>query len=375
MNMNVFANTTTTPEFWNVINGYNFERVTAEEIVKQGFVGNELVYSCVSTLARACSTFPTVLMDGERPVTDINDPVYKLYFGNWNHKHGKNESLYQVFINLILHGKSHTLKESEGIGLQTTELWPLPTQAVTPAQERVGYFQSVPFYTFNDGVRQYKYFPEELITVEYYDPSRIEEHQTGLSPIQPVWNTVKASNNRATAEGALLDNRGIAGFISPKAATGDAGMIGFSKGVIKQVRAAFADLIGGAKKFGRVEILEGAAEFTQLGLNATDLELVKLQLPQLRSVCRVLSLPSQKFGDFESSQYANFVEADRVFYTDAVIPNVELFNNQFQKDCLDGINARTQRNYHLVLDKDRVEALNTVTETQAPATTTEEDDN
>jgi phage portal protein BeeE len=89
----------------------------------------------------------------------------------------------------------------------------------------------------------------------------------------------------------------------------------------------------------------------------------------------VLSLPSQKFGDFESSQYANFVEADRVFYTDAVIPNVELFNNQFQKDCLDSINARTQRNYHLVLDKDRVEALNTVTETQAPATTTEDDDN
>jgi len=372
--MNIFANKTTTPEFWNVVNGYNFERVTADEIVKQGFVGNELVYSCVSTLARACSVFPTVLKDGDNIVTDENDEAYKLWFGSWNTKQGKTEGLYQAIVNLLLHGKSHTLKKSESIGFSTTELWPLPTQAVTPSSERVGYFESPPFYTFNDGVKQYKYFPEELITLEYYDPSRIEEGQSGLSPIQPVWNTVKASNNRATAEGALFDNRGIAGFISPKAAAGDAGMVGFTKGVIKQARAAFADLIGGAKKFGRVEIIEGAAEFTQLGLNATDLKVIETQLPQLRSVCRVLNLPSQKFGDFESSQYANYIEADRVFYTGAVIPNLELFLNQFQKDCLDAINKLTGKNYHIEPDPERVESLQTTVEETAP-TTTEEDGN
>jgi len=372
--MNVFANKTTTPEFWNVINGYNFERVSAEEIVKQGFIGNELVYSCVSTLARACSVFPTVLMDGDNEVTDVNDPVYKLYFGNWNTKQGKTEALYQIFINLFLHGKSHTLKESESIGLETTELWPLPTQAVTPSQERVGYFETAPFYTFNDGVKQYKYFPSELITLEYYDPTRIEEGQTGLTPLQPVWNTIKASNNRATAEGALLDNRGIAGFISPKAATGDAGMVGFTKSVIKHAREVFADLIGGAKKFNRVEIIEGAAEFTQLGLSANDMKIIEMQLPQLRSVCRALNLPSQKFGDYQSSQYANYVEADRVFYTGAVMPNVELFLNQFQKSCLNHINMVSGKDYHIELDPERIEALQTTVEETAP-TTTEEDGN
>ena len=35
---NIFANKTTTPDFWNVINGYNFNRATADEIVKEGFL-------------------------------------------------------------------------------------------------------------------------------------------------------------------------------------------------------------------------------------------------------------------------------------------------------------------------------------------------
>ena len=370
--MNVFDSKTTTPDFWNVISGYNFTRATADEIVQQGFLGNELVYACVSSLARACSVFPTVLMDGDNEVTDVNDPVYKLYFGNWNSKHGKNEELYQTFINLFLHGKSHILKSTDSIGLETTELWSLPTQAVTPSQETVGYFEKTPYYIFNDGIKQYKYFPSELITLEYYDPSTLQEQQLGLSPLQGVWDIVKASNNRATAEKAMLENRGISGLISPKASSGDAGALGFSNSVMDVVRKAFVGLTGGAEKFNKVEVVEQAVDFTQLGMNATDMKVIEMQLPHVRSVCRALNLPSQKYGDYQSSQYANYVEADRVFYTGAVMPNVELFLNQFQKDCLNNINLVSGKNYHIELDKERVESLQTTTEETAPTTTEDE---
>ena len=362
------------PDWWNVNAAYNFKRATADEIVKEGFLGNELVYACVSTLARACSVFPTVLMDGDNEVIDVNDPVYKLYFGNWNTKQGKTEAMYQVFVNLFLHGKSHILKESESIGLETTELWALPTQAVTPSQERVGYFETVPFYTFNDGVKQYKYFPSELITLEYYDPSTLQDQQLGLSPLQGVWDIVNASNNRATAEKAMLENRGISGLISPKAASGDAGALGFSNSVMEVVRKAFVGLTGGADKFNKVEVVEQAVDFTQLGMNANDMKVIEMQLPHIRSVCRALNLPSQKFGDYQSSQYANYVEADRVFYTGAVMPNVELFLNQFQKGCLNHINMVSGKEYHIELDPERVESLQTTVEETAP-TTTEEDGN
>jgi len=353
---NIFTNKTQTPDFWNVINGYNYKRATADEIVKQGFLGNELVYACVSSLARACASTPIRLMNGDNVVMD-NDPVYNMFYDHWNSKQGKNEAMYQLFVNLFLHGKAYTLKKSEMIGFETNELWILPTQQVTPAQETVSYFENVPYYTFSDNTNLKKYFSEELIILEYYDPSQLQEQQSGLSPLQGVWDIVNASNNRATAEKAMLENRGISGLISPKAASGDAGALGFSNSVIEVVRKAFVGLTGGADKFNKVEVVEQAVDFTQLGMNANDMKIIEMQLPHIRSVCRALNLPSQLFGDYQSNTYSNYKEANRAFQTNAVLPNVDHFINQFEKDLFNPLNAVTGQNYWLKVAKDEIEAL------------------
>lgn len=354
--MNIFADKTKTPDFWNVINGYNYKRATADEIVKEGFLGNELVYACVSSLAKACAATPIRLMNGDDVVMD-NDPVYNMFYDQWNSKEGKNEAMYKLFVNLFLHGKAYTLKKSEMIGFETNELWILPTQEVVPAQVNTSYFEDVPYYTFTDGVKIHKYFSEELIILEFYDPSQLQEQQLGLSPLQAVWDIVKASNNRATAEKALLENSGIRGLISPKAASGDAGALGFSNSVMDVVRKAFVGLTGGADKFNKVEVVEQAVDFTQLGMNATDMKVIEMQLPHVRSVCRALNLPSQMFGDYQSNTYSNYKEANKAFQTNAVIPNVEHFINQFEKDLFNQINAVTGQNYWLHIAKDEIEAL------------------
>ena len=354
--MNVFNDKTTAPDFFGIINGYTFDRVSADEIVKEGFLGNELVYACVSSLAKACSTTPLRLMNGDNVVPDT-DPIYKMFYDNWNIKQGKNEAMYQLFINLFLHGKAYTLKKADMIGFEPKELWILPTQAMLPAQEKTSYFEQASFYTFTDGTTSYKYFPEELIILEYYDPSTLQDQQSGLSPLQAVWNTIGASNNRATAEKAMLKNRGIAGLISPKASSGDAGALGFSNSVMEVVRKAFVGITGGAEKFNKVEVVEQAVDFTQLGMNANDLKLIESQLPHIRSVCRALNLPSQLFGDFQSSQYANYKEANKAFYTNAVIPQLDTFINQFEKDLFTPINRITGNNYWLRVAKEDIDAL------------------
>ncbi len=355
--MNIFDSTTTTPDFFKIINGYQFNRVTADEIVKEGFLGNELVYACVSSLAQACSTTPLKLMNGDDVVPE-QDPVYQMFFNEWNSKYGKVESMYQLFINLFLHGKAYTLKKSEMVGFETNELWVLPTQAVEPSQANISFFDDVAYYKFTDQTTIHKYFTEELIILEYYDPSILQPEQLGLSPLQSVWETVAASNNRATAEKAMLKNRGIAGLISPKASSGDAGALGFSNKVMEVVRKAFVGITGGADKFNKVEVVEQAVDFTQLGMNANDLKIIETQLPQLRTVCRALNLPPQLFGDFQSSQYANYKEANKAMYTNAVIPNVKQFINQFQKDLFSSVNAITGQDYSLRIATEDIMALN-----------------
>lgn len=351
--MNIFADKTKTPDFWNVINGYNYKRATADEIVKEGFLGNEDVYATVSRYARLCATTPLQLMNGDE-LADKNDDAYKLFFENWNSKQGKNEAMYQLFLELFLQGKCTTLKQSQIIGFETNELWVLPTRAVTPSQDRTGYFDMPSFYTFTDNTTSYKYYPEQLIIIEYYDPSTMQEQQLGLSPLQSAWNTVGSSNNRSTAEKTMLENRGVAGFISPKD-TKDG--LGFTNTAFDYVRKAFAALTGGADKFNKVEVLEQAAEFTQLGLNANDLKIVEMRLNHVRAICNAYGLPSLLFNDYQSRTHANYKEAMKALYTDAVIPQVELFIGQFQKHLFDNINALTGNNYWLKINLGEIEPL------------------
>jgi HK97 family phage portal protein len=358
--MNIFDKKTKTPEFWNVLSGYNFNRATAKEIVQEGFVGNELVYACVSSLAKACATTPLKLMNGDNVVPDT-DPIYQMFYDQWNSKQGKTEAMYQLFVNLFLHGKAYTLKKSPIVGFETNELWVLPTQEVMPSQEIVSYFEDPAYYTFTDRSKLYKYFSEELIIMEFYDPSKLQDEQLGLSPIQGVWEVVQASNNRANAEKSLLKNRGISGFISPKASSGDSGAIGFTNNVLKYVRESFSKLSGGAEKFNKVEVIGTASDFTQLGMDANDMKVIEMQLPHVRSVCRALNLPSQLFGDFQSNTYSNYKEANRAMYTNAVLPNVKHFVNQFEKDLFNNINAITGQNYYLRIATEEIEQLNRTT--------------
>ena len=46
MVMNIFGDKTKTPDFWNVINGYNYKKATPDEIVKEGFLGRACLFMC-----------------------------------------------------------------------------------------------------------------------------------------------------------------------------------------------------------------------------------------------------------------------------------------------------------------------------------------
>jgi HK97 family phage portal protein len=353
--MNIFEKKTTQPQFWNVNTSYNYKRATADEIVRDGYLGNEDVYSCVSRFARLCANTPLQLMNGD-DLVPVQDEVYKLFFDSWNTKQGKNEAMYQLFVELFLHGKATILKQAEVVGFQPSELWVLPTQAVTPSQVRVGYFDKPPFYTFVDNTKSYKYFSEELIIIEYFDPSTLQEQQQGMSPLQGVWNTVSSSNNRSEAEKSMLQNRGVSGFISPKTNAGGDGL-GFTNQALKVVREAFAALTGGSDKFNKVEVLEQSAEFTQLGLNANDLKIVEMRLNHVRAICNSYGLPSLLFNDYQSRTHANYKEAMKALYTDAKIPQVELFIIQFQKHLFEQINLLAGEKYWLKIDLGKIEPL------------------
>lgn len=360
--MNIFENARananqSTNNFWSLTNPLNFKRVTNEKIINEGFIGNQDVYSVVTRCARLCANLPLSVMKDDMEVFE-EDEFYRFFNDDWGKSSGKMEGLYSVYVNLFLFGRVYILNDSQAVGFLPDNQFVLPTQAVTPSYKNNSFFDEPDYYEFNDGLKIHRYQPEDLTIIKYYDPTDLNNCKNGLSPLQSVWKTVNASNNRNEAESKLLENRGISGFISPKATSGDAGVIGFKQGVLDKIREIFARLSGGASKFNKVEVLETATEFTQLGLDAGDLKLIEMRLNHVRDICNAYGVPSLLFNDYQSRTHANYREAMKALYTDFVIPQVSLFINQYEKKTIIEFNKRLSSNYWLKINKSEIEVLN-----------------
>lgn len=345
-----------TLNFVSLADSTGYREISEEELTTKGWQTNEDVYAVVSRLSQLVSSLPIQLTNNGELVED-NDPFYQQFYYDWNTKRGLKEELRLMAMNLLIYGRAYQYKRnSEGL-VGSPEIWTLNTRYVQPSNSKYDYFENPEYYYLYNRSKETKVFPEELIIVS--NPTTESDYNTEyLSPLQGVWNTVLASNNRSTAEKSLLANRGIAGFISPKAATGDASILGFGDKVMEKIRSAFATLTGGAEKFNKVEVLEKASEFTQLGMSANDLRIVEMRLNHVRSICNAYGVPSLLFNDFQSRTHANYKEAMKSMYTDAVIPLYKSWKAQYCKQFLNEYNALTGQSYDVKLALDEIEALN-----------------
>lgn len=335
------------------INGY--QNISDGQLYKEGWLSNEDVMSVVSRLANLVSSLPIVLMNGDDPVQDT-DPIFKKFYDEWNTKRGLNPELYLYVLNILIYGRAYIYKNAP-IGIPSkSDLWTLNSYYVTP-QGNYDYFSNPEYYNLDTGKTTQKIFYDEIIEINNYSLEKSYETEY-VSPLQSVWKSVIAGNNRADAEAAMLENRGIAGFIAPKSSSGDASLIGFMDSTMKAIREKFSSLVGGAKKFNKVEVIEQASEFVQIGMSSQDLELVKSRLNHIRSICNVYNVPSLLFNDYQSRTHANYGEAMKAIYNDAVLPLFDKWNAAFQKDFLNDINEKSGANYYVKVDKSEIEALN-----------------
>lgn len=342
--------------FISLTENATYKKISEEDLLTKGWLTNEDVYAVVHRLASLVASLPLTITNNGEPV-DTSDEVYSWFFSEWNIKRDYNAEIYRIVQNILVYGRAYIYKRSEDIEMLPSELWTLNSKMVLPSQKKYSYFEKPEYYTLYNGSKSERLSPENLILIDNHNLEN-DYHTEYISPLQSVWNTVLSENNRSTAEKVLLENRGIAGFISPKGATGDASILGFTDKVIEKIRSAFATLTGGAEKFNKVEILEKASEFTQIGMSANDLKVVEMRLNHVRSICNAFGVPSLLFNDYQSRTHANYEEANRSLYTDAVLPLFDKIKESLQKEILAPYNSITGASYKLRVNKDEIEALN-----------------
>ena len=347
-------------DFFPLTDSFGFKRVDQTTIVNEGYVSNQDGYAVISKLASICADMPIIVKRNGIEVTAQNDEFANFFYNRWNGDSGSKQGLNALYTNLFLFGLAYDYTPTDAIGFLPLEQWVLPTQRVTPVVGKDGgsFFEKPVSYTFYDvNNKQKNILPEELVIIRYYDPTNIDSSKDGLSPLQSVWNTVIAENERGTAEASMLKNKGIAGFLSPEHSKESYGLIGKAA---EAARAVAKRLMGGADKAGTVEVIEQPVKYTPIGSNPSDMKLIEGRMPHLRDICNAYGgVSSMLFNDPNSRTHANYEEAKKSMYTDFIIPQTNLFIDQYSRGMIERVNNSTGAIYSLEIKEEEIVVLDT----------------
>lgn len=147
---------------------------------------------------------------------------------------------------------------------------------------------------------------------------------------------------------ALLDNGGRASGLIKYG--GDARL---TKEQSEDIRDQVQSLYGGVKNAGRIMVLSGGLEYTQLGLKPADLQGAELRDAAAREIALAFGVPPMVLGIPGDNTYANYQEANRAFWRETMLPLLTHFYGAFGRWA----SARFSDDVEVRVDPDTIPAL------------------
>lgn len=195
---------------------------------------------------------------------------------------------------------------------RTDELFPMHAGRTKPiAGDR--WVDPVKGYKFDEGNGKFTlYKPEEVVHIKYWNPDDANE---GLSPLRAMGKFVTAADSGLNASVRQFQNQGPAGVIYDKTSAEP-----WTAQQSASVRSWFRSFFPGGKQHGEIPIVGGELGYLQLGLSATDLDILESLQVTTRMLCSGYGYPAELLNDKAASTYNNVSEARKAAYTDSVLP-------------------------------------------------------
>ena len=181
----------------------------------------------------------------------------------------------------------------------------------------------------------------------------------GLSPLQAAYATLTASNELMYAGANAIKNRGANGLLSAE------GEHPLDEDESNDLQKTVNEKLGGGEKFNRVVATTARVKYTQFGLSPADLKMIENGVLTLRQMCSAYGADSGSFNDPANKKFNNAIEAQKNFYTNAVIPPLERHLQGYKELILAGWNEADNTTYDIRLDLSGIEALQVDQNTKA----------
>jgi HK97 family phage portal protein len=305
---------------------------------REGFAGNVVGYRCVRMVAEAAASVPLLLYVDEKeaaahPLMGVLQRPNQVQTGR--------EFLEGLVSHLLVAGNAYA--ELVTLDDAPRELFALRPDRMMVVPSKAGWPEAFEYSVGGQSVRLPR---ESVLHLKMFNP--VDDHY-GLAPLEAAARAIDTHNAASSWNKAMLDNAA-----RPSGALvfgGGDGML--TSDQFERLKSELENSFQGAANAGRPMILEGGLDWKEMGFSPKDMEYIEAKNIAAREIALAFGVPPMLLGIPGDNTYANYAEANRVFWRQTVVPLLGRV-----ADGLAGLlQPYAQGALKLVPDLDQVEAL------------------
>jgi len=311
---------------------------------REGVMANAVAYRCVRMIAEGAASVPWLLYDGEHEIA--THPLLSLLAAPNPQEEGS--ALFtRWYAFLQCAGDSYLEAVSTGDGVR--ELYVLRPDRVSVVADGSGWPVGYDYKV--DGrstrlMRQASGFMPVLHSRLFHP---LDDHY-GLSPLAPAGTALDVHNGGAAWTKALLDNAARpSGALVYKGPDGGS----LSDEQFGRLKRELEDSYSGASNAGRPMVLEGGLDWRSMSYSPSELDFANSRAVAAREIALCFGVPPMLLGIPGDSTYANYREANLVFWRQTVIPLVA----RTARELTNWLAPNFGQKLRLAYDVDAIDAL------------------
>ena len=304
-------------------------------LAQEGFASNAIGYRAVRMIAEAAGSLPCLLYDGDREIAahPLLELLKKPNPGQPGREFG--EQLYGFLL-----GAGNAYVEKVAIDGAPRELHALRPDRVKAVASSNGWAEAYDYSVNGQSVR----LPRETeLQLRLFNP--LNDHY-GMSPLEAAQRAIDTHNAAGAWNKAMLDNSARpSGALVYAAADGH-----LTTEQFERLKKELEDSYQGAANAGRPMVLEGGLDWKEMGYSPKDMEYSAAKDGAAREIALAFGVPPMLLGIPGDNTFANYMEANRSFWRQTVLPMASRMAEAMTGFLCEG-------NLRLAHDLDQVEAL------------------
>jgi HK97 family phage portal protein len=313
-------------------------------LAREGVLKNAIAYRCVRMIAEGAASVPWLLYEGKRELD--SHPLLKLLAAPNPREEGT--ALFERWYAYLECAGNSYLEATTASG-EVRELYVLRPDRVSVVPDARGW--PVAFdYCIDGRTTRLARDATGFLPVLHASLFHPLDDYYGLSPIAAAGNAIDIHNAGSAWSKALLDNAARpSGALVYKGPDGS----GLTGEQFARLKRELEESYSGAANAGRPMVLEGGLDWRNMSYTPTELDFSKTRDVAAREIALAFGVPPMILGIPGDNTYANYREANLVFWRQTVLPLVA----RTAKALTNWLAPRFGDNLRLGFDSDAVDAL------------------